>query len=164
MKKKFVIIACALLLCCVTGKADLTVTVSIHSRLQVQGFPRVFAFLLALIIPQNRRYVLVLQLFLIVQLALIKGQLMSILHKVRPPTREKGAGGVIRTHDLLITKSGRSPESADFRRFRGLSARSQMVSGRLVSAVSIRSFPCVGQNDFRGFTKTVKICTGVTEE
>ena len=90
MKKKFVIIACALLLCCVTGKADLTVTVSIHSRLQVQAFPRVFAFLLALIIPQNRRYVLVLQLFLIVQLALIKGQLMSILHKVRPPTREKG--------------------------------------------------------------------------
>ena len=79
-----------------------------------------------------------------------------------------GAGGVIRTHDLLITKSGRGPENADFKRFRGLSARNQMVSGRLVSAVSIRSFPRVGhgvgQGGFRGFTKTVKICTGVTKE
>ena len=55
-----------------------------------------------------------------------------------------GAGGVIRTHDLLITKSGRSPENADFRRFRGLSARYQMVSGRLASAVSTRSFSRVG--------------------
>ena len=71
MKKKFVIIACALLLCCVTGKADLTVTVSIHSRLQVQGFSPIFDYFLALIIPQNRCYVLALQRFLIVQWTLI---------------------------------------------------------------------------------------------
>ena len=43
-----------------------------------------------------------------------------------------------------------------------------MVSDHLISAVSTRSFPRVGQrvgqNGFRGFTKTVKTCTGVTEE
>lgn len=75
---------------------------------------------------------------------------------------------MIRTHDLLITKSGQGPENADFRHFRGLFARNQMVSGCLVSVVSTRSFPRVGhgvgQNDFREFTKTVKICTGVTED
>ncbi|MST93318.1 DMT family transporter, partial [Ruthenibacterium lactatiformans] len=36
-----------------------TVTVSIHGRLQVQGFSRVFPFFLALIIPQKRRYFLI---------------------------------------------------------------------------------------------------------
>ena len=81
-----------------------------------------------------------------------------------------GAGGVIRTHDLLITKSGRDPETADFRRFWGLSARYQMVSARLVSAVSARSFPRVGhgvgQNHLQRLIKykAVKFCTSVTEE
>ena len=88
----------------------------------------------------------------------------------RPPFGRTavGASGRIRTGDLLITKSGQGPKSADFRRFRGLSAHYQIVSSRLVSAVSTRSFPRVGhgvgQGGFRGFTKTVKICTGVTEE
>ena len=61
-----------------------------------------------------------------------------------------------------------SPESADFRRLRSIFARNQMVSGRPVSAVSIRSFRRVGhgvgQNDFRGFTKSGNTCAGVNKD
>ena len=69
-----------------------------------------------------------------------------------------GAGGVIRTHDLLITKSGRSHKSADFRRFRGLSAHYQIVSSRLVSAVSTRSFPRVGHGVGQSSNLSVHEC------
>ena len=68
---------------------------------------------------------------------------------------------MIRTHDLLITKSGQDPENADFMRFRDTSARNQMVSEHLVSVVSTRSFPRVGhgvgQNGFRGLLRVAKL-------
>ena len=66
-----------------------------------------------------------------------------------------------RTPDLLITKSSKGPENADFRRFRGLFARCQMVSGSLISTVSVRSFPRVGQrvgqNGFRRFHQSKSV-------
>ena len=65
---------------------------------------------------------------------------------------------MIRTHDLLITKSGRGPENADFRRFRGIFAHDRMVSEHLVSVVSIRSFPRVGHGVGQSSNLSVHEC------
>lgn len=53
---------------------------------------------------------------------------------------QKGLPGAI-----LMWYFYKGPENAAFRHFRGLSARYQMVSDRLIPTVSVRSFPRVGQ-------------------
>ena len=62
-----------------------------------------------------------------------------------------GAGGVTRTHDLLITKCIRALRLAVFRAFGAFPPRILRMSCPICSVVSTRSFPRVGRGVGQSF-------------